>query len=233
MEKKISTNFIPTHFSSTKKSASELSVVEIIHELKNQIQIMSFGMHLIKQPENSEKWNTVLNNSVENMITIVNDILDSTKMYHECTIDLLEFNLENVVSNIVTIYKKHAESYGLTLSYTICDNVKITLFSDAIRIQQILSNLVTNAIKYSIKQHIVIEVYSRDKFVIFNIKNEGEEKNKLNEIIDINLSRRKDSYKLGLLVSQKIASLLDGFILMEKKDHESEFSFYCPVMNPV
>ena len=100
-----------------------------------------------------------LKTSGENLLTIINDILDFSKLEAgEMRIESYEFNLMNCLENIVDLLAISANEKGLDLIVLMDKEVPRNLIGDDSRLQQIIANLVSNAIKFTEQGEVVIQV---------------------------------------------------------------------------
>jgi PAS domain S-box-containing protein len=88
--------------------------------------------------------------SSEGLLTILNDILDFAKLEaHRMTIEHNNFDLDVILDNLLSLFSVRAEEKGLLLEIIIAPLVPLHLIGDATRLQQILTNLLGNAIKFT------------------------------------------------------------------------------------
>ncbi|MAW93953.1 MULTISPECIES: ATP-binding protein [unclassified Leeuwenhoekiella] len=97
--------------------------------------------------------------SAKNLLSIVNDILDFSKIEAgKLSLQSIDFNLREVVYNLANGFEIKAREKGLSLSAHIDDQIPNVVVGDQFRLNQILTNLVGNAIKFTHKGSILIEV---------------------------------------------------------------------------
>ena len=176
----------------------------------------------------------------KNISIIIDDILDLSKIDNdELIINLDDHNLREITDLIVEEAENEIIKKGLELEYDFCDNNLEFIYTDSTRLFQILSNLISNSIKYSNTGIIKFKV-SYDNInnnVIFQVSDQGhgirkEELSNLfkefgrtsNSVSDIN------STGLGLCVCQKIAHILGGSIEVSSEYKKgSTFTFIHPI----
>jgi signal transduction histidine kinase/ActR/RegA family two-component response regulator len=176
----------------------------------------------------------------KNMSIIIDDILDLSKIDNdELVINLDDHNLREITDLIVEEAENEITKKGLILEYDFCDNNTENIYTDSTRLFQILSNLISNSIKYSNTGVIKFKVTYDDinNNVIFQVSDQGqgirkEELSNLfkefgrtsNSVTDIN------STGLGLCVCQKIANILGGSIEVSSEYKKgSTFTFIHPI----
>ena len=93
---------------------------------------------------------TAIESSSQNLLVIINDILDSSKMEAgKLTLEQVPFRLPEAVRRLSAMFKFATESKGLYLKVSVADNVPAAVLGDPVRLNQILVNLVGNAIKFT------------------------------------------------------------------------------------
>lgn len=105
----------------------------------------------------------VLKFGSENLISVVNDILDVSKIEEgKLTINSFNFNVIDLIEGLKGIYSSKASQKGLLLEVSIAPDVPKILKGDQQRITQILSNLISNAVKFTSKGKIELDVYGEE-----------------------------------------------------------------------
>ena len=98
-------------------------------------------------------------NSSQALIELINDILDFSKMEAgKVEVEELEFDLNKLVAEVITLLAKSAQKKGLELAYLIADDVPLRIKSDPLRLRQILINLLGNAIKFTEHGEVALRV---------------------------------------------------------------------------
>lgn len=181
-----------------------------------------------------------VNNACKNMNIIIDDILDLSKIENdELIMNFDEHSLREITDMIVEESKLEVNKKGLQFIYDFDINSPEIIYTDGTRLFQILSNLISNAIKYSNTGVIKFEVSydSENNTIIFQVIDQGrgirnEEITNLfkqfgrtsNSVTDIN------STGLGLCVCNKIAALLGGSINVTSAYKKgSTFTFTHPI----
>ncbi|MCZ0904789.1 hypothetical protein ON021_33320, partial [Microcoleus sp. HI-ES] len=97
--------------------------------------------------------------SGQNLLSIINDILDLSKLEAgEMRLEILEFNLSICMNEVLDLLATPAQEKGLEVVALIDSDVPLQIKGDAARLRQILTNLVNNAIKFTEAGEVVIEV---------------------------------------------------------------------------
>ncbi|MFA6136612.1 MAG: ATP-binding protein [Sulfurimonas sp.] len=172
------------------------------------------------------------------LLHVINDVLDYSKIEAgRLDLEHKAFELDSVMSNIKDLFEYQANKKGLSLN--ISGNNKLTLIGDALRLTQILTNIVGNAIKFTEKGSIDIKVESileneHHKKLKFSIKDSGIGMNKkVQENLfkeftqaDSSITRKYGGTGLGLSISKHLVQMMSGEIWVESKEGEgSTFIF--------
>ena len=178
--------------------------------------------------------------SSENLLVIINDILDYSKIEAgKMKIESIEFDIDKILNNIMLTFKPRAEEYGIDLIFEVDKNVPKKIIGDQFRLNQILLNLIGNALKFTKKGYVklrikLIEDNATAQNIYFEVEDTGIgiPKDKL-EAIFISFEQAKSSTTreyggtgLGLSISKRLTELLGGKIRVKSKEGKgSVFSF--------
>ena len=173
----------------------------------------------------------IIRNSGESLLTIINDILDFSKVEAgRLELETLEFNLRNCIESTVELLSGKAQAQKNELLTLIYNDVPLFLRGDAGRIQQVLTNLVGNAIKFTKDGDIVVRVKkiseTDSKVALkFSVSDTGEGisgsvQEKLFQPFmqsDASTTRRFGGTGLGLSISKKLIEMMGGEIGVESE----------------
>ena len=188
------------------------------HELRTPLNsIIGFTGILIQGkpgPLNDEqkKQLGMVQNSARHLLTLINDVLDISKIEAgQLKINLQKFDLPEVINKVVETNKPFADKKNLIMTVSIEENVN-DMTSDSLRVQQILLNLVNNAIKFTEIGTISIKCFSVGNLVKIQITDTGMgiESEKIEQLfkpfmqIDTGLTRKKEGTGLGLSICKKL-----------------------------
>ncbi|HEX2921548.1 MAG TPA: ATP-binding protein [Bacteroidales bacterium] len=196
------------------------------HELRTPLNsIIGFTGILMNEkpgPLNSEqkKQLGMAQNSARHLLSLINDVLDISKIESgQLKVYMHTFSLPDLINKVVETNRPFADKKKLKLSVFIDNDVK-DIISDNIRVQQILLNLVNNAIKFTEAGSIYIKCLLSGNYVSIQITDTGIgiESNKIEQLfkpfmqIDTGLTRKHEGTGLGLSICKKLTEMLNGSI---------------------
>lgn len=167
-----------------------------------------------------------IKNSGHALLSIVNDILDFSKIEAgKMTIETIDFDFRETVDAVVDLLGVKAQEKGLELVALINPEIPTTVRGDPIRLRQILTNLIGNAIKFTAKGEVVVQVLPEEEtagkvLLRFMITDTGiglspEGKERLFQAFsqeDSSTTRKYGGTGLGLSISKRLAELMGGTI---------------------
>lgn len=216
------------------------------HEIRTPLSgILGFTNLLQKRPldETSKEFVSSIQRSGENLMAIINDILDLSKI--EAGMMRITpgiFSINGLVNSVETFFVERAKEKGLKISSKIDTSIPDTLIGDATRLTQILVNLIGNAIKFTHQGSIIIEIYNKQQsenevIIGFKISDTGIgiDKEKLNEVFE-RFNQGEDSTTRNYGGTGLGLSIVKSLILMQNGDIEvtseqgkgTTFHFYIP-----
>jgi signal transduction histidine kinase/ligand-binding sensor domain-containing protein/DNA-binding response OmpR family regulator len=183
-------------------------------------------------------------NSGESLLTVINDILDFSKIESgNLELDSQDFELRKCIEDVFDLFSPKTANSKIDLIYQIDDNVPATLYADGSRLRQVLVNIIGNAVKFTHKGEVFVEVTAApvtetELQVNFVVRDTGigipEEQIpnlfKAFNQIDSSITRKYGGSGLGLIISERLIKLMGGTITVQSETGSGstfKFSIRC------
>jgi two-component system sensor histidine kinase VicK len=218
-----------TEYKKLEKMQKEF-VANVSHELRTPLTtIKSYTETLIDgvdNPDISSKFLNVINHESDRMTDLVQDLLELSRLDNkQIKIELREISLNSIVEDSVEKYQIHARKKNQILTYYKPDD-NYNIIGDAGRIEQVIKNIVSNAVKYSLEEAAIdVYLYEKEDEVIVKIQDTGMgiSKEDLKRIferfyrVDKARSRKMGGTGLGLSIAKEIMNFHGGTITVESE----------------
>ncbi|MCF7353940.1 two-component sensor histidine kinase BarA [Vibrio sp. CK2-1] len=226
-----------------KKRAQEAARVKseflanMSHELRTPLNgVIGFARQMLKTEltANQIDYLQTIERSAQNLLSIINDILDFSKLEAgKLLLENIPFDLQETLDEVVSLQATSAHEKGLEITLNIDSNIPQGMVGDPLRIQQVLTNLVGNAIKFTERGNIDIVAElrsSQDKNVEvqFMVRDTGigiseRQQAQLFQAFsqaDASISRRYGGTGLGLVITQNLVNQMGGEISLTSRLHQ-------------
>ncbi|KZN67284.1 hypothetical protein N478_17835 [Pseudoalteromonas luteoviolacea S4060-1] len=218
------------------------------HEIRTPMNGVLGMLELLKHssltPEQAHSVN-IASTSAHSLLTLINDILDFSKIEADkLELELIDFDLKQIVEQLCESMALSAQSKGVSIIVDLVDVNSPMVNSDPGRIRQIITNILSNAIKFTERGEIIIraklEPLKNDKHLLFTCQIQdtgiGIPEEKLSSLfdsfiqVDASTTRKYGGTGLGLSITKKLCQLLNGDVSVSSKiNHGSCFEFTCVV----
>lgn len=213
------------------------------HEIRTPMNAIIGMTHLALSNAIDAKQKNYLNKidtAAKNLLGIINDILDFSKIESgKMSFEEIPFNLEDVLENVSSLNILKIQNKGLELLFDMDAALPTLLLGDPLRIEQILTNLVSNAVKFTEKGEIKIQIKliaknATECVLEFDVSDTGiglsqEQQQKLFQAFsqaDSSTTRQYGGTGLGLTISKYLVEQMDGNIWVKSVYGEgSTFGF--------
>jgi len=237
MEKAIRRAFAETSASLFKAEAADRAKSEFLANMSHEIRTPMNGVlgmaELLAKTDLTPRQKTftdVIVKSGNALLTIINDILDFSKINAgQLTLDPAPFRLTEAVEDVATLVSARVAEKNLELIVRVDPRLPAFVVGDAGRFRQIVTNLLGNAIKFTEKGHVLIDVSGEISNGIVHLKVGVEDTgigipaDKLQSVfekfaqVDSSSTRRHEGTGLGLAIGARLVDLMDGKIGVESE----------------
>jgi len=238
-----------------KKKAQEANRVKseflanMSHELRTPLNgVIGFTRQVLKTPlsDPQRDYLQTIDRSANNLLTIINDILDFSKLdAGKMVIERIPFSFREAIDDSLVLIAPSAHSKNLELSINVDQSIPDSLIGDAMRIKQIMSNLVSNAIKFTQHGSVIIDI----SYESISLTRTAIKINVTDTGIGMNSKQQQSIFKafaqadqsttrlyggtgLGLVICQRLAYEMKGDIGFSSNENQGStfwFNFECDV----
>jgi PAS domain S-box-containing protein len=206
--------------------AKSMFLANMSHEIRTPMNsIIGFTELLADEALTSAQMEYVdyVQRSANSLLSIINDILDFSKIEAgKLSIETIDTNLNDVLDSIQSLMKSLGVKKNLRIEVMADDNLPSVIKTDPLRLRQCLTNLINNAVKFTEKGHVLLNVTAGTAdgrgFIRFDVEDTGTgiPEDKLCEIfesfsqVDGSTTRKYGGTGLGLAITKQLAGLMGG-----------------------
>ncbi len=225
------------------EKAKSIFLSNMSHEIRTPLNAIIGFIKILQQnkdPENKERYLEIINKSSQQLLYIINDILDYSKIESKkLKLEIAPFDFKKEFTLLKELFEANAKEKDIALNLKIADDIPSCIKSDQFRLKQIISNLLSNAIKFTPPNGIVtLEAVSYNNQIRISVQDTGIgiAKNKQKSIFknfsqaDETTTRKFGGTGLGLAICSSLVSLLGSKLYLESTENKgSLFYFYLEI----
>ncbi len=174
----------------------------------------------------------IINRSGRNLLTIINDILDMSKIEAgRLDLESAPFSIDSLIDDVAGLFSERAREKQLSLTFVIDPQVPLLVLGDVTRLNQVITNLVNNALKFTEAGGVVVGVSARAGSagsvpLTFTVTDTGIgiASDKLEHVFerfaqgDQTITRRFGGTGLGLAISKRLVEAMNGAISVTSRE---------------
>jgi len=219
-------------YAAASSTAKSDFLAKMSHEIRTPMNgIIGMGEALLKEKlnETQKEFVNIINQSADLLLNIIDDVLDYSKIEAgKMQIEDVPFLLREEVNISMDIFKSISEDKGLSINILIDDKIPDRLIGDPFRLRQVLSNLISNSIKFTHEGLIEIKVKLEEEYggnitLEFTVSDTGVgiPKDKIETIFnsftqaELSTSRKYGGSGLGTTICKQLVNLMNGEIWAE------------------
>ncbi len=194
------------------------------HEIRTPLgSVIGFTHLLLAQGynpsrERHKQYLEIINSSSKDLLSLINDILDLSKIEaNQLEVEWEPVDVKQICQTVLALVKEKAANKGIRLLIQLEAN-NLNLIADPLRLKQMLLNLLFNAVKFTDKGSVGLQVTNKDNYLFFTVWDTGSgialqnQEELFEPYYQVTNTHREEGTGLGLAVTRKLAQLHNGWI---------------------
>lgn len=216
------------------------------HEIRTPLGAILGFLDLLKNPvctmEEKNNYMVIVERNSQQLLSLINDILDLSKVESgKMSIESIQFSLSDLLAEFIAHIGFKTKEKGIKFIFKIVGLIPSTIRSDPVRLRQILSNIVGNALKFTEKGQIELIVSYDDPTLKFEIKDSGIGISKVQSLklfqpftqANSSTTRKFGGTGLGLVLSRRLAEALSGKLELASTSEGFGSTFKVEIKTPL
>jgi len=234
---------VALHKANVALEAKTQFLATISHEIRTPMNsIIGMSYLALKSDLNDQQRGYVnkIQKATNSLLGIINDILDFSKIESEkIVLEQIEFDVDATISKSIGKFTEIVDEKQLLMIYNYPNEIPQKVIGDSVRLEQILTNIIDNAVKFTENGEIEIDVVEQERAIDsiclhFSVRDTGigiskENKDDIFNVftqIDSSTTRQFSGIGLGLAITKSLVEMMDGEIWIESQlDKGSTISF--------
>jgi two-component system secretion sensor histidine kinase SsrA len=216
-------------------------LTSISHEIRTPLNGIVGALSLLERSNLSGAQQELIGTARQSsnfLLSIINNLLDFSRIESgQLELSYEETAILPMIDQVLLTINLRAQEKRLSLRTLVASNVPRSIPLDCVRVQQILINLLANAVKFTSEGEICVRLERRAEMLVVTVRDTGKgipEENQLDVFMPfVQVSAHDNGSGLGLAIASRLANLMGGEILLESQAGEgSTFTLLLPICDP-
>ena len=212
-------------------------LLSVSHDIKTPLTSILGNLDLIENDEQNESKIEAMKQSANHILNLLNNLLDFSRLEQgKLTLNKSNFNINTLCDETATMFQPLADQKSLVFNYVNNIPKNTIINADDLKIKQILNNIISNAIKYTIKGHVDFIAGIDGENLVFNINDTGIgiAKDRIDDIFKPfvrieNYNTFAEGSGYGMSVAKGLCDLMNGEIKVSSETNQgSQFEITIP-----
>src|SRR5574344_483314 len=224
--------------------ASSRFLASTLHEIRTPIQTIIGTIELLGDTSLDKEQTEYVRQiefSANVLLQLANDILDFTKIRsQEFKLECIPYDVGSLTEQVIDLISIEAFNRGLEIITDIDYSIPQEVMGDPTRVQQIILNLVKNAVKFTSKGYVLVRLTRKDNNMLFEIIDSGigiaEDKQKMIFTdfyqVDASTTRKYGGTGLGLSICKNLVAVMNGKIGVKSNPHGGSIFWFTIPLEP-